>query len=158
MSALIVALDEAHALLTARVWIDEFAMTALKKAWFHEYTIVFLTCMSCRVTGSTTWRRRISSDTMIAMARSCARTTLGMPTEVGTTGTSPNSARISGSESAYSGVDSSYRTAPDWVMPALRSTASTMNSFYVMSRMYCGMVSGSLSSESTVIRGPSRLL
>src|ERR1017187_4620111 len=117
--------------------------------------MVFLTWLSCLVTGSMACLRRISSDTMIAMARSCVNTTRGVPTDVGTTATSPNSARISGVSSAYSGVDSWYRTAPEVASPPARSTASTMNSFWVMSRISAGMTSGSFKSASTVILGPS---
>src|ERR1039458_7602363 len=117
--------------------------------------IVFLTCVSCRVTGSMACLRRISSDTMIAMARSCVNTTRGVPTDVGTTATSPNSALISGVSSAYRGVLSWYRTAPEVARPPARRTASTMNSFAVMSRISAGITSGSFKSASTVIRGPS---
>src|ERR1039457_6241130 len=158
MSPLIVAFDDAHALETASVWIPEFALTAEYKAAFHEYTIVFLTWVSCRVTGSMACLRRISSDTMIAMARSCVNTTRGVPTDVGTTATSPNSALISGVSSAYRGVLSWYRTAPEVASPPARRTESTMNSFWVMSRISAGITSGSFKSASTVIRGPSRLL
>ena len=92
---------------------------------------------------------------MIAMARSWENTTRGTPMDVGTTGTSPNSGRISGKSSAYSGVDSEYRTAPDGAAPPIRSTESMMNSFCVMSRMSAGMTRGSFSSSLTVIRGAS---
>src|ERR1017187_10553875 len=81
-----------------------------------------------------------------------------MPTDVGTTATSPNSALISGVSSAYRGVLSWYQTAPEVASPPARRTASTMNSFWVMSRISAGITSGSFKSASTVIRGPSRLL
>src|SRR5437588_931428 len=112
---------------TVRVLTLALVRMVLTKASSHALISVFFTCINWRVTWSVICRRRISSDTMMASARSSTNATSGLPTEVEPTGTSPNSARISVESSAYSGVDSLYRTLPDWFMPPLRSTASARN-------------------------------